>query len=149
MAKKKAVIKGHLDQAVHNYTFYCEVDSKLTEAFYDWKISSLFYTATHLLRAVMANRDIKVDPSHDELIKALNPRIGKRGVKKHCYDSFLILYNASIEARYSIIFNSKHQDYLNSRLAKCKSAMESIESFVKSEGFNNLKPIRKAFSVSQ
>jgi len=68
-----------------------------------YKITVLFYTAVHLLRALMNERDIEVGDSHHALRNAINPNNpnSTTSVRPHCYSSYLTLYNASLEVRYS------------------------------------------------
>lgn len=133
-------------QAIHNYKFFCEVHSKLPAVFFDWKITVLFYTAIHLLRALMAQRGLTVDESHYALRNAINPTNGVSPVKKHCYNAYIVLYNASLEVRYTgFLDDSKRTDYLKAKFSKCQKAIESIDAYMKSQGYESLMPIQKEF----
>lgn len=103
MDKSDEEVQKYYQQAIHNYTFFCEVHSKLPDIFYDWKITVLFYTAIHLLRALMVEREVNVGDSHNALRKAINPgnQNAEKPVKRHCYNSYIVLYNSSLEVRYS------------------------------------------------
>lgn len=150
MDRSSDEVQKHYKQAVHNYRFFCEVHSKLPEAFYDWKITVLFYTAIHLLRALLAERDVQLDDSHHALRNAINPKSSRTTsvspVKKHCYNSYLTLYNASLEVRYSGFLNpKKQQQYLKRKFNTCRQALQSIDAYMKSQGYNSLIPIQKEF----
>lgn len=41
-----------LNQATHNEEFHSCLCENFTEKFYDWRITSLFYTAIHYLKAL-------------------------------------------------------------------------------------------------
>lgn len=135
-------------QAIHNYKFFCEVHSKLPKVFFDWKITILFYTAIHLLRALMTERGIDVGNSHHALRKAINPKnnYSKSPVKKHAYNSYVVLYNASLEVRYSgFLDDSKRKEYLKFKFKKCQKAIKSIDSYTNSQGYDSLMSIQKEF----
>lgn len=152
MDKSADEVQKHYKQAVHNYKFFCEVHSKLPDAFFDWKITVLFYTTTHLLRALMAEKEIDVGPSHPALKKAINPknRQSKYPVKPHCYNSYKVLYNAADNARYSgFIDSSKRDSYLKSRFNQCEKAIQSVDGYMKSQGYNSLMPLQKEFEFEE
>ncbi len=145
-------VQKHYNQAVHNYRFFWEVHSKLPGAFYDWKITVLFYTALHLLRALMRKRGIEVSDSHQGLSAVINPNRSDpvSPVKKHCYDSYKILYNASLEVRYSGFLNPDKQSiYLKRRFSTCEEALKSIDVYMKSQDFPSLIPIQKEFDFDE
>lgn len=152
MDKSADEVQKHYKQAVHNYKFFCEVHSKLPNAFFDWKITVLFYTATHLLRALMAEKEIEVAPSHSALRKAINPnsRQSKHPVKPHCYNSYKVLYNSSDDARYAGFIDPKRRgSYLKSRFKKCEEAIKSVDSYMKSQDYKSLMPIQKEFEFKE
>lgn len=143
-------VQKHLKQAIHNYKFFCEVHSKLPDVFFDWKITVLFYTSIHLLRALLTERDVSVDNSHSALRKAINPSKGTRPVKPHCYDSYVTLYNASLDVRYSGFLDVKQQSkYLQKRFKTCQKALKSIDSYMKGQGYKSLMPIQKEFKFKE
>lgn len=148
MNKLPPEAEKHFKQAIHNYTFFCEVHSKLPKAFYDWKATVLFYTSIHLLRALLKQRDVEVKDNHHALRKAINPNNPNSNspVKKHCYNSYLVLYNASLDTRYTGFLDSeKRKDYLKSKFKKCQKAIKSIDSYMKSQGYNSLMSIQREF----
>lgn len=143
-------VSEHLNQAYHNYKFYCEVHSKLPAYFADWKITILFYTAIHLLRAYLASNGIEPDKSHNALKRAIQPGITSdisKPVKRHCYNAYLVLYNASLDVRYTgYLDEAKRSVYLNNRLKKCEKALESIDAFMLSKNFKSIRPIQEEFN---
>lgn len=152
MDKSADEVQQHYNQAIHNYKFFCEVHSKLPKAFYDWKITVLFYTATHLLRALMVENEVDVPPSHAALRKAINPkgRQSRYPVKQHCYNSYNVLYNAAHDARYTGFLDAnKRGDYLKNRFNKCEKAIQSVDGYMKSQGYNSLMPIQQEFEFEE
>lgn len=148
MDKSSDAVQKHYKQAVHNYRFFCEVHSKLPQAFYDWKITVLFYTAIHLLRALLAEREAEIESSHFALRGAINPKNphAESPVKKHCYNSYVILYNASLEVRYSgFLQPEKRQLHLKRKFDTCRKALQSVDAYMKSQGYKSLIPIQKEF----
>lgn len=96
----------------------------------------------------MAERGINVAGSHYALRKAINPNNNnsKSSVKKHCYDSYVLLYNASLEVRYSGFLDvNKRKEYLKLKFKKCQEAIKSIDSYTKSQGYDSLMSIQKEF----
>lgn len=51
-----------LNQATHNEEFHSCLCENFTEKFYDWRITSLFYTAIHYLKALALKRVIDIVP---------------------------------------------------------------------------------------
>lgn len=148
MDRSDPEVQKHVKQAHHNFRFFCEVHSKLPDLFYDWKITVLFYTAVHSLRAIMAQRDVIVDNSHYDLRKNIDPKnnIATKPVKKFCFNAYVVLYNASLESRYAgFISPAKRLDYLRKRLSRCEEAIQSINSYFEAEQFPGFTAIQEEF----
>lgn len=96
----------------------------------------------------MSERDIQIGNSHFELRRNIDPKNpdAKKPVKKFCFDAYVVLYNASMESRYSgFIEPNKRKDYLKSRFLKCRKAIVSIDSYLTSQGYNGFLSIQEEF----
>ncbi|RYM32099.1 hypothetical protein ERX46_15565 [Brumimicrobium glaciale] len=63
----------YLNQANHNEEFHNCICENSPDKFYDWKITSLFYTAIHYLKALALKRDINIGQTHHEIELNINP----------------------------------------------------------------------------
>ncbi len=62
-----------LRQAKHNEEFHqCICDNSI-DRFNDWKITSLFYTAIHYLKALALKKSINIGQTHQEIEQNVNP----------------------------------------------------------------------------
>jgi len=104
-----------------------------------------------LLRALLAKREVEVGNDHHSLRKAINPKNvnSESPVKKHCYDSYVVLYNASLDTRYTGFLDSeKRKKYLKQIFNKCQKAIKSIDAYMKSQGFNSLMTVQREFDFN-
>ncbi|MFY8186568.1 MAG: HEPN domain-containing protein [Flavobacterium sp.] len=62
-----------LKQALHNEEFHKCICDNSSDKFYDWKITSLFYTAIHYLKALALKRGINIGQTHHEIEQNVNP----------------------------------------------------------------------------
>mgnify|MGYP006281292465 CR=1 FL=1 len=148
--KEKA--KAHYNLAVHNYRFFCQVHEKLPDIFYDWKITVLFYSSVHLLRALMAQRDVDVGDNHEALKRAINPNNSESTlpVKEFCYQAYLVLYNTSFSARYQAwLDRDKRKKRMAKDFEKCKKAFNKIDSYVNSQDFPQITIIQQEFEFKE
>lgn len=66
-----------IDQAIHNEKFHECVHTNFTDSFFDWKITILFYTAIHYLKALAAKRNIDIGNTHADIERNLKFPITK------------------------------------------------------------------------
>ena len=62
-----------LKQASHNEEFHKCICENSSDRFYDWKITSLFYSAIHYLKALALKRAINIGQTHFEIEQNVNP----------------------------------------------------------------------------
>lgn len=94
----------------------------------------------------MTERDVSVGPSHAALEKAINPG-SSYSVKKHCYDSYIYLYNKSYDVRYSGFLNpEKRKKRLKKIFVECQKALKSVDAYMTSQGYTSLMPIQKGLN---
>ncbi len=87
-------MQQHLDQAAHNQDFHDCIQKNFTTKFFDWKITILFYTAIHLLKALAAKRGINIGETHQDIEKNVNPDRpnAKMMITKNAWREYKSLY---------------------------------------------------------
>lgn len=94
-------MQQHLRQARHNLRLHEELCSRFPEDFYDWKITLLFYSALHWVRALAANRKIDIGKSHHDMERSCNPRLhGVMPISRKAWEEYSDLRNRCYNARY-------------------------------------------------
>lgn len=86
-------IKEHKLQSVRNEAFYNEV----SDAYQDWALTGLFYSALHLVDAFLCTKNVSVE-NHLTRFDYMN----KIKELKPLYADYKILYDYSINARYKM-----------------------------------------------
>ena len=84
----------HLEQARHNRTFFKAID---LDAFPDWAMTALFYTAIHYVDAVLAVESNTHPDRHD----SRDSEVAKSPVLNGIYDEYRKLKTDSFNARYN------------------------------------------------
>ena len=94
-------MQKHLAQAEHNQKFYqCICEDYGTE-FFDWKITTLFYTAVHWIGALASKRSKDIGTTHEQIHANINPmRNGAMPITKTAWHNYRNLYNYCHTARY-------------------------------------------------
>jgi uncharacterized protein (UPF0332 family) len=112
-----------LKQASHNEDFHKCICENFEHKFYDWKITIIFYTAIHYLKALADKKGINIGQTHYEIENNINPKKYKptMGLSKGGYNEYNTLLQYSRTSRYEGIETDqetyeliKKQDYDNS-----------------------------------
>lgn len=95
-------MEKHLAQAKHNSGFHDAIHNGFPDHYFDWKITCLFYTALHYVRAYIKSKGIHPGESHQEIDYQINPTRPNAPLKvsKTCWDNYRNLYVYSRSARY-------------------------------------------------
>jgi hypothetical protein len=64
-------MKSHILQAEHNTDFHKNICSNFPELYFDWKITVVFYTALHLLKALAKKNKKDIGNTHSEIFKSI------------------------------------------------------------------------------
>lgn len=129
-------MRSHIARAKSNEKFLKFIDQGASSDFTDWKITVIFYTALHYLRAYLLFKKIRVPRSHkliDTIINPSNPSAIHPLPK--VYNRYNALYQNSWESRYSGVYTNDFQEKL--LLAKCQESrqyLEALKSFFAEEG---------------
>lgn len=93
--------ESHIKQAKSNLNFLEESNIK-TKNFFDWYITTIFYSAVHLINAhTVKSKDLHFN-SHQKVGNAINPfnTIPICPVSEDCYNSYIALKKKSRISRY-------------------------------------------------
>lgn len=126
-----------IDQAIHNERFHECVHSNFSESFFDWKITILFYTAIHYLKALAADRNIDIGSTHTDIEYNCNPdRTGRKmPITRNAWREYKNLYRYSHTSRYEGITDIatfeklKEIDY-----SYCKIHLDTFKKYIKGQG---------------
>lgn len=96
-------MQHHIDQAKHNGTFHNCIEENFPGQFCDWKITVLFYTAIHYLKALAASKNIEIGDTHYDIENSVNPdRTGHvMPITKNAWREYRGLLEYSRTARYT------------------------------------------------
>ncbi|MBK8672427.1 MAG: HEPN domain-containing protein [Bacteroidetes bacterium] len=112
-----------LKQASHNEDFHNCLCDNFDHKFYDWKITTVFYTAIHYLKALADKKGINIGQTHYDIENNINPKKYKpsMSLSKGAYNEYHTLLQYSRTARYEGIDTDeetyeliKKHDYENS-----------------------------------
>ena len=95
-------MQKHLSQAEHNHRFYNCICEDYRAEFFDWKITTLFYTALHWIGALSVKRGKDIGSTHEEIHANINPRRdgAKMPITVTAWNNYRNLYNYCHTARY-------------------------------------------------
>lgn len=91
-----------LNQAKHNEEFYKNTHETFADKFFDWKITILFYTGIHYLKALALKRGKNIGETHYEIEQSVNPdRTGSHmKITRGAWREYRSLHQYSKTARY-------------------------------------------------
>jgi hypothetical protein len=130
---------NHLDQAKHNFNFLDYLDkSNLSDDYCDWKITVVFYTALHVMRAYTLFKGKSVINSHREFHDKINPEgiHNLLDLDSNIFDIYLELYYASKRCRYaeSIISGESLKKLNTVQYGNSRNHLEKILEYVNNKG---------------
>lgn len=102
-------MQKHLDQAKHNEEFLGVIDTHSPANYFDWKITVVFYSALHHIRALEKHSKKNIGGTHKSILKNINP--DEPGaimpVDSACFGCYDDLFNLAHTSRYSGIVDIK------------------------------------------
>lgn len=132
-------MQSHLNQCNHNLDFHKLLCEKFSDKFFDWKITVLFYTAHHYLKAYYTNKGIDIGSTHNEIEKNINPKIQHAPYKidKTCWGHYKGLYRYSQTARYEGIADiEKFEKILKDNHDNfCIPHLDGVKKYITGKGF--------------
>lgn len=130
-------MQKYIEQARHNEEFYKCIDSNFAEKFYDWKITVLFYTAIHCLKALAISRGINIGDTHKEIESNVNPTKSnaKMRITTGAWREYRSLYEYSRTARYNgIIDLDTFEEIKKIDHDFCLTHLSNFKKYVSSQG---------------
>ncbi len=92
----------YIAKAKHNEAFHCDLCDNFHDKYFDWKITSLFYTAIHWIKVLAKKEKKDIGVTHQEVNRNINPSNYDSLLKlnKGAYYYYINLYKQSKTARY-------------------------------------------------
>lgn len=93
----------HIQQAKHNEKFHECICEQFPDRFFDWKITVLFYQAIHYLKALAAQKGLRIGDTHHEIELNINPDRPKNvmPITRGAWREYNSLFQYSQTARYN------------------------------------------------
>jgi hypothetical protein len=127
-----------LKQAIHNEAFHKCICDNSSDNFYDWKITSLFYTAIHYLKALALKRGINIGQTHHEIEQNVNPDKNKplMRVSKNAWYEYKKLLHYSRNSRYDGIDTDFETFELIMKVdyEECLKHLDTFKKYIKGQG---------------
>lgn len=126
-----------LEQAKHNQLFHDKICECFEDRFFDWKITIVFYTAIHYLKALAYSKGINIGENHEQIESAVNPYIDNAlmPIKPFAWKAYKAMKNYSRTARYDGITDFETFEELKKDDYKfCLENFETFKSYMKSQG---------------
>ena len=122
----------HLNQCQLNEKFLAELFEKFPNSFNDWKITVIFYAATHLVRGYALSKGTNIGGSHTEVFNYLSKECGE---SSKVFKSFRGLYRNSRDARYNGFTGRENFElFCLIKLNESRTFYGSIKSYINSQG---------------
>lgn len=117
----------YVSKAKHNEAFHCDLCESFSDKYYDWRITSLFYTAIHWIKVLAESNQKDIGFSHKEVNTNINPKNPNATLKisAGAYANYINLYKHSKTARYDGI-QTNHETF---ELLKKSDWSECVKHF--------------------
>jgi len=133
-------MQKHLDQASHNLALHTSLCQNFTDQYHDWRITLLFYSALHYLKALANSKKIDIGNTHFEIEANCNPRRkGAMPVSQRVWANYKTLFNCSQIARYGGI-NDKFifEELMKEDYELFLQHLELVKKYVKGMGLTTI-----------
>ncbi len=131
----------HINQSKHNSDLHGAICDKFPEHYNDWKITVLFYTALHCIKAYFKSKNIDIGDTHVQIEKSINPLIqhAPHKVNQGCWANYKSLYRYSHTARYDGISDMlTFQESLKEDHKNCKEHLIAVKKYVTDHGLKGI-----------
>lgn len=127
-----------LKQALHNEEFHKNICDNSSDKFYDWKITSLFYTAIHYLKALALKRNLNIGQTHHEIEQNVNPDRNNAimRVSRNAWNEYKKLLQYSRNSRYDGIDTDFETFELIMQVDynECIKHLDTFKKYIKGQG---------------
>jgi len=131
---------AHIAQAKRNLSFLGSINRNNNDN-WDWQVTVSFYTAVHLISALIADTNNLHYDSHTDTLAAINPAANgaQIGITEDIYLAYRKLFNDSIRSRYLTVHrDEKAADYSvetayithSKHFKKCIVRLNTILNFI-------------------
>ncbi len=130
-------MQQYLDQAAHNIVLYQHLESSAPDSFSDWKITLLFYTALHYLKALAMLRNKNIGDTHFDIENNTNPDRPKpvMSITRNAWADYKNLFRYSQQARYDGFTDfDTFEELMKDNLVECKKHFDSFKKYIKGQG---------------
>lgn len=130
-------MQQHLDQATHNEEFHNCIVKEFADKFYDWKITTIFYTSLHLLKALADKRGINIGSTHQEIEQNCNPKRHNCSmpINDKAWKNYKALYRYSHTARYEGITDIKtFEQIMSINYTFCLIHIDELKKYLRGKG---------------
>lgn len=95
-------METYLAKAKHNEKFHDDICDRFNDRYFDWKITSLFYSAIHLVKVFAEKESKTIGFNHSEVNQSINPNNPSADlpISRGAYSQYISLYKHSKTARY-------------------------------------------------
>lgn len=128
----------HLKQASYNEEFHHRLCENFSEKYYDWKITCLFYTALHYLKALAFKRNIDIGQTHHEIELNVNPDRNNSlmKIKKGAWREYKNSLQYSRSSRYDGIETDfqTFEEIMKKDYEYCLIHLDNFKKYIRSQG---------------
>lgn len=133
-----ATFEDHLKQSKRNLSFFSNINNDLTDC-YDWQVTTIFYSALHLMNAYIVERTGLHYRTHEDVNNALNceNKLSPIRLSEENYLAYRKLQGWSRRSRYLCHDETKDHNVAyftyDKHVAKAVKKLDSIMVFFKSQ----------------
>ncbi len=130
-------MKGHIEKAKHNEKFLEFIETNVTDDFHDWRITVIFYSGLHYMKALLKLKKIPSGHSHTDLDIVINPNNNKAKypLPTNVYNLYQSLYQNARNSRYDAHLSNDFQILLMKvKTDESKKSLTEIKKYIKKEG---------------
>lgn len=131
------VEETYIKKAKHNESFHDDLCDCFENKYFDWKITSLFYTSIHWIKTLALKENKNIGVTHKEINQNINPERNDSVLKisKGAYYFYINLYKQSKTARYDGI-DTDHETFEELKKEdweECKKFRDGLKKYLKNK----------------
>lgn len=131
-------MQNHVAQAKHNEEFSLVLETHWPKKYFDWRITVLFYTALHYIRALEKSKNLNFGTNHKATKQNIHPNNGgEMPVSQNCYDAYIDMFNSAYTSRYTgFIKASDFNALMEYEYGRCETSLRVIKAYCLANGVN-------------
>lgn len=125
----------YINQHEHNREFLIELTKKFPDRFFDWKITVLFYSATHLIRGyALAKHKVEIGESHTAVHNFLKEELSE---DSKVFKAYRCIYRNCRDVRYSGFTTQENFEFFcGIKFKESTTCLGTIKAYLDSQGLN-------------